>query len=160
MSETRKGESAMKVLFTVPVITPLAIVGTQQARATPQRTVTVKGEVIQVQQSIRTQSSGEIDQIRIRTRQGEEMSLRLGKRGSCNGCLQVGDRIRVRVRTKGPGQRGTVQKLRLQRGRSRYDILPRGNSGARRQQSPGDGPWSNPRQRSGAGGGLRRGGGG
>lgn len=76
---------------------------------------TIKGEVIQVQQRVRTANDGEFDQLRIRTRQGEEMQLQLGKSGSCPGCVEVGDRIRARVRGAGEGQLGQVQSMKVRR---------------------------------------------
>lgn len=58
---------------------------------------TVKGEVIQVHQRVRTQNGGEFDELTIRTRQGEEMRLRLGASGECDGCFQEGDHVRARL---------------------------------------------------------------
>ena len=40
---------------------------------------------------------GEYDRLTIRTRQGEEMRLHLGEGGACDGCFQVGDRVRARL---------------------------------------------------------------
>ena len=81
---------------------------------------TVKGEVVQVQQHVRTSNDGEFDQLRIRTRQGEELQLRLGRSDSCPGCVQVGDQVRARVRGAGQGQVGQVQSMKVRRNGSMY----------------------------------------
>ncbi len=76
----------------------------------------VKGEVIRVEQHVRTQNGGEYDRLTVRTRQGEEMHLRLGEGGACEGCFQVGDRIRARIRTgEGPEADCQVQFMKLRR---------------------------------------------
>ena len=141
-----------KILFlaTLSLVTALPAVSAQKAETT------VKGEVIQVQQKVRTENGGEFDQIRIRTRQGEEMNLRVGNGGSCNGCAQVGDRIRARVRTEGTGQIGQVQQMRLQRGGHRYGYQLHNGGMVSNQQRLGAGHRG---VSAGGGGGSRRGGG-
>ena len=57
----------------------------------------VKGHVIQVEERVRTANGGELDRLTIRTRNGEELRLNLGQGGACEGCYQVGDRIRAKV---------------------------------------------------------------
>jgi hypothetical protein len=76
---------------------------------------TVKGEVIQVQQRARTENDGELDHLRIRTRQGEEMRLQLGKAGTCEGCVQAGDQIKARVRQGTDGAPAKVQSMQVRR---------------------------------------------
>lgn len=83
--------------------------------AASQDETTVKGEVIQVQQRVRTENDGEFDQLRIRTRQGQEMQLQTGKADSCPGCVQVGDQIRARVRQADAGQAAQVQSMKVRR---------------------------------------------
>jgi len=74
----------------------------------------VEGEVIQVQQ--RTGNAGDLDTLRIRTRQGEEMQLVLGAAGSTAGSVQAGDRIRARLSNGGPTEQGyRVQSMQVRR---------------------------------------------
>jgi hypothetical protein len=75
----------------------------------------VQGEVIQVQQQQQTRNQGEFDQIMIRTRQGEELRLRLGAAGQCGDCVRVGDQIRARVMAGSGGQPGQVQSMKVRR---------------------------------------------
>lgn len=75
----------------------------------------VQGEVIQVQQQQQTQNQGEFDHLMIRTRQGEEMRLRLGAAGQCQGCVQVGDQIRARVMRGSGGQADRIQSMKVKR---------------------------------------------
>ena len=73
----------------------------------------VEGEVIQVLQ--RTGNAGDLDTLRIRTRQGEEMRLVLGAAGSAAG-LQAGDQIRARLSNGGPTEQGyRVQSMQVRR---------------------------------------------
>jgi len=74
----------------------------------------VEGEVIQVVQ--RTENAGDLDTLRIRTRQGEEMRLVLGAAGSTAGSVQAGDRIRARLSNGGPTEQGyCVQSMKVRR---------------------------------------------
>ena len=83
------------------------------ARRTYQK---VKGEVIKVEQHVRTRNGGEYDRLTIRTRQGEELRLRLGGVGACDGCFQEGDRIRARIRIgEGPDADCQVRFMKLRR---------------------------------------------
>jgi hypothetical protein len=76
----------------------------------------VKGEVIKVEQHVRTRNGGEYDRLTIRTRQGEEMRLRLGEGGACEGCFREGDRIRARIRAgEGPQADCQVRSMKLRR---------------------------------------------
>ena len=76
---------------------------------------TVKGEVVQVQQRVRTENDGSVDQLEVRTRQGQELRLQMGKADSCPGCVQVGDQIRARVRTGSDGQASQVRSMKVRR---------------------------------------------
>jgi len=82
------------------------------ARADTQK---VRGEVIQVQQQQQTQNRDEFDHLMIRTRQGEEMRLRLGQAGQCGDCIRVGDQIRARVMQGPGGQSGQIQSMKVRR---------------------------------------------
>lgn len=82
---------------------------------------TVKGEVIQVQQRVRTENDGVLDQLRIRTRQGEEMQLQLGRIVACQDCVQAGDRIKARVRREADGAPAQVQSMQVRRQGAIYD---------------------------------------
>lgn len=76
----------------------------------------VKGEVIKVEQHVRTRNGGEYDRLTIRTRQGEELRLRLDGGGACDGCFQEGDRIRARIRIgEGPDADCQVRFMKLRR---------------------------------------------
>ncbi len=58
----------------------------------------VEGHVIQVQlqQQVATHNRAEFNELTIRTREGQELRLRLG-RGPCAICPEVGDRVRARL---------------------------------------------------------------
>ena len=110
----------MKNLFRCSVATLLIVLGTTLPVVAARDETTVKGEVVQVQQRLRTANDGEVDQLRVRTRQGEELRLQLGRAGSCPGCVQVGDQIRARVRTGADGQPAQVQSMKVRRNRAMY----------------------------------------
>lgn len=76
----------------------------------------VKGEVIKVEQHVRTENGGEYDRLTIRTRQGEEMQLHLGEGGACEGCFQEGDRVRARLLAgAGPEAECRIQHMKVRR---------------------------------------------
>jgi hypothetical protein len=139
----------------------------------------VKGHVVKVEQHVRTANGGEYDRLTIRTRNGDEMQLRLGEGGACEGCYQEGDRIRARIRADdGGGGPMAVQSMKVRRNGEMYGYVNAdgkmvraadGNGGQRmrsRAHEPGSGscPGCNSGQRGGGrgggGGGGRRGGGG
>ena len=126
--------------------------------AASQDETTVKGEVIQVQQRVRTTNDGEFDHLRIRTRQGEEMQLQLGKAGSCPGCVEVGDQVRARVRGAGQGQIGQVQSMKVRRNGSMYNYrvqngeLSQGQGRLRARDGSGSGRGNGERWSRGSGG--------
>ncbi len=57
---------------------------------------TLTGEVVQVRQSVRTENEGALDEIRVRTQQGEESWVRLGLADPSGQQWQVGDKVRAR----------------------------------------------------------------
>jgi hypothetical protein len=125
----------------------------------------VEGEVIQIQlqQETRTLNQGEFNELRIRTREGQELRLRLGA-GPCDRCPRVGERVRARLmRQMEPGDEFCeVRAFRNQTTRERFRLRDRsGNlvqTRSRARLGEGKGPGS---QKGAArrGGGGRRGGG-
>ncbi len=132
----------------------------------------VRGEVIQVQQQQQTQSQGEFDHVTIRTRQGEEMQLRLGAAGQCADCVQVGDQIRARVKQGSGEQAGQIQSMKVKRNGEMVSYNNqdgqmvaaqqrlRDGSGAGQQNGNNKGTGNGNCQGGGQGGGNRGGGGG
>lgn len=76
----------------------LGVAATLIASPAPAKRHYVEGEVIQVQlqQETQTRNQAEFNELRIRTREGQELRLRLGT-GPCAGCPQVGERVRARL---------------------------------------------------------------
>lgn len=143
---------------------------------------TVQGEVIQVQERVRTQNGGEEHQLTIRTREGEEFRLHLGAAGACQGCVQVGDQVRVRTTTRASeGQGQQVRQMAVDRTGNSYTFRNRsgqpiptqvhsrgGSAGVGAGSGAGDMDRDRDRDRihapgtgggTGAGGGNRHGGG-
>lgn len=134
----------------------------------------VRGEVIQVRQQQQTQNQDDFDHLMIRTRQGEEMRLRLGQAGKCVDCVQVGDQIRARVKQGAGGQAGQIQSMKVKRDGKMYGYKNQGGqmvgiqqrlrdgSGAGHQRGNNQGTGNGNCQGGGQGGGNRggRGGGG
>lgn len=106
----------------------------------------VKGHVVKVEQQVRTANGGEYDRLTIRTRNGEELQLHLGRGGACEGCFQAGDQIRARVQsTDGSGGPRGIQSMRVRRDGQMHGYT---NAGGRMVQDSSRG-------RAGAGGGDR-----
>jgi len=83
----------------------------------------VKGEVVQIQNQVRTQNGGEYDQLTIRTRQGEQMRLRLHLPADCDGCVQNGDRVRVRLMDGGSEESAhMVREMKVRRTGAKYQF--------------------------------------
>lgn len=148
----------------VPFILLLSLFGNLPAAASQNET-TVTGEVVQVQQRVRTQNDGELDQIKIRTRHGQEMQLQMGRGESCPGCFQVGDQIRARVRSGDNGQAARVQSMKVRREGSMYSYRFQNGQLTQNQERNRDGSGAgrnNQRQgqRDGNGSGNCRGNGG
>jgi hypothetical protein len=97
----------------------------------------VKGQVVQVEQHVRTQNGGEFDRLTIRTRNGEQLHLSLGQGGACDGCFQAGDMVRARVHAAaGPDGAPAVQWMRVQRN---GEMVGYTNSGGRMVRDTGRG---------------------
>ena len=90
----------------------------------------IKGEVIQVSNQLQTRNGGEFQELTLRTREGEEMRLRLERPEECNGCVQAGDRIRVRL-MQGEPQDGAfmVREMKVRRTGTTYRFDAAGNGG-------------------------------
>ena len=110
----------MKKQLVLAISTFLLIFSATLPTAASQDETTVKGEVVQVQQRVRTENDSEFDQLRIRTRQGQEMRLQMGKADTCPGCVRVGDQIRARVGGGTNGQAAQVQSMKVRRNGSMY----------------------------------------
>lgn len=90
------------------------------------RAETYKGEVIQVQERVRSENGGEQQQLTIRTREREELRLDLGAAGACAGCVQVGDQVRVRTTARSAqGQALEVRNMQVERTNSSYTFRTR-----------------------------------
>jgi len=101
--------------FAIPLALPVALLlgGGVSAQDPPS---TVEGEVVQVMQQARTGEPGGLDAVMIRTREGERTRLLLGAPGSCEGCVQVGDRVRARLSKSGSTADGyAVRSMRVER---------------------------------------------
>ncbi len=62
-----------------------------------QDATTVEGEVIEVQQHVRTQAGATMDHLMIRTREGTQVRLCLGEGGTLGSQAMAGDQVRARV---------------------------------------------------------------
>jgi hypothetical protein len=88
----------------------------------------LKGEIVQVQKQVRTQGGGEYDQLTIRTRQGEQMRLRLHLPADCDGCVQNGDRVRVRLMSGGAEEGAhMVREMKVRRTGASYQFQGEAN---------------------------------
>jgi len=104
----------MRIWMVFVVALPAVLIGVLAADA-----ATVKGEVVQVGQQVQTQNGGTYDVVTVRTRQGEQVQLRLGPAGSCNGCVQQGDRIQAKVRSGGAAG-AQVRQMKVRRNGEMY----------------------------------------
>lgn len=152
----------------------LAALYSTLALSAQENTQKVRGEVIQLQQQQQTQNQDQFDHLMIRTRQGEEMRLRLGQAGQCADCVRVGDQIRARVMQKSGGQAAQIQSMKVKRNGSMTSYKNQGGqmvgiqqrlrdgSGAGHQRGNNQGTGNGNCQGGGQGGGNRggRGGGG
>jgi hypothetical protein len=75
------------------------------ATAQTDDTEVVEGEVVAVREAVRTRNEGACEEIAVRTRQRQELRLRLGPAGEEGPCCRIGDRIRARV-VAGPAEDG------------------------------------------------------
>ena len=104
-----------------------------------ENTQKVRGEVIQLQQQQQTQNQDDFDHLMIRTRQGEEMRLRLGQAGQCADCVRVGDQIRARVMQGAGNQAGQIQSMKVKRNGQMYGYKNEGGQRVGTQQRLRDG---------------------
>jgi hypothetical protein len=70
----------------------------------------IRGEVVAVRQLERTGNQGALDELTVRTKNGQMHRLVLGEAGGCVDCVRVGDRIRARV--SGGEVEGSAQRVR------------------------------------------------
>ncbi|MCP4200658.1 MAG: hypothetical protein GY769_01830 [bacterium] len=76
----------------------------------------VKGQVVTVEQRVMTTNGGEHDRLTIRTRDGEQIRLNLGKGGACEGCYRAGDQVRARIHSTGePGAPREFKSMEIRR---------------------------------------------
>ena len=97
----------------------------------------VKGEVVRVEQQVRTANGGEADHLMIRTRNGEELRLNLGAGGACEGCFRAGDRVQARVgAAAGDGNGRQVHSMQVRRN---HEMFGYSRQGGRMVGGPGSG---------------------
>ena len=107
----------MRRVFTVTAIALAAAALAAMPALAKRQYTKVKGEVVRVEEQVRTANGGEFDRLTIRTRNQELIHLDLGPGGACEGCFQAGDPIRARVQANGgPGEAMNVQSLRVRHG--------------------------------------------
>jgi hypothetical protein len=114
--------------WTLLVLTTVSLIVLPSVTSAEEDGTQVKGEVVQVQKQVRTQNGGEYDQLTIRTRQGEQMRLRLHLPDDCDGCVQNGDRVRVRL-MDGEAQDGgqMVREMKVRRTGATYQFQGEGS---------------------------------
>jgi uncharacterized membrane protein YgcG len=85
------------------ILVLVAVLSTSMLLAAPpdERPGKVRGEVVEVRQTTQLQNQGEMTEIRVRTRNQEQLWLRLGPQAEFGDQVVVGDRIRARVMYKG-----------------------------------------------------------
>lgn len=74
-----------------------------------------QGEITEIRHGGSAGNQGAVDQLTIRTRNGETRQLLLGRSDSCPGCFRVGDRVRAQVMAgddQGAAQRVRSMKVR------------------------------------------------
>ena len=81
----------------------------------------IKGEVVQVRQRTMLQNEGEFTEIKVRTRNQQEMWLQVGPSEEYGNKFQVGDPVRARVMWDGD-EPPKVQKMLNYRSREQYRI--------------------------------------
>ncbi len=112
---TMKRFSFVMLALTLLAAAPAASAQTSAAEETAGN-VRVEGRVVaieHVEQATRNHGQGAADMIRIRTRSGEEMHLVLGPQGVCDGCLRVGDQVRVHARPTGANAGGEAARYEV-----------------------------------------------
>ncbi|RMF74885.1 MAG: hypothetical protein D6738_05190, partial [Acidobacteria bacterium] len=95
------------------VAIPLAVAQTTDQQ-TP-RATEIRGRIVAIETPAQDAQTAR-HLVRIRTRSGEEVALDLGPQGPCEGCLQVGDRVRVQAMHAGTeGAPWMVQTMHVRR---------------------------------------------
>ncbi len=88
--------------FLAPLVAALFLAAGAATAGNDSPPTTAKGEVIAVHQQIRTANGGTFTELTLRTRQQQEMRLRLGPEAAAAYGVAVGDAIRVRLMAGGP----------------------------------------------------------
>jgi hypothetical protein len=92
-------ERSVTVIALLAVLLPAA--ASALARPAGSDGEVVEGTVVQIRNRVQTGNEGELQQITVRTRQGEMVQLMLGDPEACPGeCLMVGDQVRARIATR------------------------------------------------------------
>jgi uncharacterized membrane protein YgcG len=91
--------AALAILIAAPAAGSQATAGGEKPR-------TVRGEVVEVRQTVQTANQAAFTEIKVRTRQNEESWFRLGPAAQYGNRFQAGDRIRARVTGGGGGDAG------------------------------------------------------
>ena len=87
----------------------------------------VKGEVVRVEQQVRTSNGGQTDHLMIRTRNGEHLRLNLGEGGACDGCFRAGDRVQARVHASdGQGGGRQIRSMQVRRNNEMFGYTRQG----------------------------------
>ena len=138
-----------RMQWTLIGLVAVCLIALPTALRAEENDTTIKGEVVQVQKQVRTQNGGEYDQLTIRTRQGEQMRLRMNLPDDCEGCVQNGDRVRVRL-MGGDSAEGaqTVREMKVRRTGETYRLQgeaggANGSGELRRVQSRSGGDAAN-----------------
>lgn len=117
-----------KRMFAVPLALSIGAFGAAGtlAQDTPTR---VEGEVVRVMEQARVGEPDALDSIMIRTREGVRMRLLLGEPGSCQGCVQAGDQVRVRLMKRNASTEDGYLVRSMKVERSRQGVRFRNASG-------------------------------
>jgi hypothetical protein len=99
----------------------------------------VKGEVVQVRQATRLGSEGEFTEVKVRTRNQQEMWLRLGPSEEHAGEFQIGDRVRARFTGGRDGEPAMVRSIHNYRTGQRLELRDTDGSMLRQQDRRRDG---------------------
>ena len=89
-----------RLTMTALLITLLAAIPLAAAQSTgqdPADTTTLEGQVVRIEKAGPATDGGVTHRALIRTRNGEDVPVDLGPHGPCEGCLRVGDQVRVRA---------------------------------------------------------------
>jgi hypothetical protein len=116
-----KGGNRMKRLLAIATALLVTVLLIGSPAAAKQQYAKVKGEVVRVEQQVRTSNGGEVDHLMVRTRNGEQLRLNLGAGGACEGCFRAGDRVQARVGAGSASGNGRqVQSMQVRRNREMF----------------------------------------